>query len=351
MSRVVGSVLVSNGRIAWLVASGAVVAILSLPSSADAQADRPPSVMQQRPVGPSGGGGRSGGGGGSSFDLFDYRDAIANTAVVSPGPATPGGQPLTSQDVVCLAGCDRGPGSVVYRDRPTATLASLTAPTPSLQVAPPMQVAAPQQSASTMSCIAGCYEPPPKRTVASLRDRPVQIQAPQPRVQLAARSKPAALTDTPVVAEAPRSAAEPVTRLRSAYAANDQAPTITRTAANAPVAKSRTSRALAKSKVKRGPQYGKVVPVKAPAAAPVVSRAPAVEPGPSQETQLTPSGTAAVESEAPKAEPLVTRFAPTRRPERRPVEKTRPQASVSNDWFNKINAERKARDAAEKSAN
>jgi hypothetical protein len=349
MSRAVGSVSVSNGRIAWLVASGAVAAILSLPSAADAQADRPsPSVMQQRPVGPSGGGGgggRSGGGGGSSFDLFDYRDAIANTMVVSPGPETPGAQPLNSNEVVCLAGCDRGPGSVVYRDRPTPTLAGLSAPVPAVSPTAPLPASA-SQAAANLSCIAGCYEPPARRTVASLRDRPSQITAPQPRVRLAARPNPAVLTDVPVTAVAATDDVEPP-RLRSAFSSNNPAPAASTPApaAKVPVAKSRYGRTLAKSKVKRGPQYGKLVTVKPPAAsaAPLVEPAAPVEPKPAPAESAGNDGTS-------KAEPPVTKFAPNRRPERRRVEKVPPQASASNDWFNKINSERKARDAAAKSA-
>jgi hypothetical protein len=324
-----------NGRIAWLVAGGALAAILTLPGPAVAQSDGPPpraridqnratpggglrNTQENRPTRPK-------------TDLIDLRDAdTASIMVVAPAPAPAGADPLAVNAVVCLAGCDRGPGTVVYRDRPMPTLASLTAPVPADPVKAPLATVSAEAAsqASPLTCLAGCYEPPPRRTVASLR---AQVAKASPHViQRTPRSIAAAPIATDVTSQTETAPAEttPSTqkpaKLRSAFAADGL-----RKATRMTKAKVR-----ARTAAKRAPQYGKVVPV------PPEKRAATPEP---KATTAAPEATS--DGGAPTPAPAATTFAPQRKTETKKPEKTKPQTTVSNDWFNRINRQRKQDEA------
>lgn len=320
----------SNGRVAWMMAGGALAAIVTLPTPVSAQVDVPTKPQGYAPS-------RSAPGGSQNTqvvrptrdraDLLDLRDAAtANTMVVAPAPAPAGAEPLTVNAVVCLAGCDHGPGTVVYRDRPMPTLASLTEPVPAAPVKPSLvsASAAVQVPGSPLTCLAGCYEPPVRRTVASLRSQvakaATQPSARAPRTIVVAPAV-AALDDAPTQSDvAPTPSTAQPTKLRSAFATDG-----TRKSARVTTAKSR-ARAVAK----RTPLYGKVVPV------PTDKRAAVSEP--------TAVVEAPSEKPAPAATPVAT-FSPARKTEKRQPEKARPHASVSNDWFNQINRQRKKDEA------
>lgn len=348
-----GFKFLSNGRMAWVVTGAAVALLMALPTPSEAQSDGQ-AAARQRPVGPTNGGERRGRD--TTIDLFDFRDAIDNSMVVGQ-PRTPGAQPMSSNEVVCLAGCDRGPGTVVYRDRPTATLASLSAPTPlpaaRLDVA---QAEIKPQQFGVLSCVAGCYEQPKLRTVASLRDAviartagPVRTAARNPKPTTGANTEPlVTVAVVPTDADSPKTAkldAEPVVRLRTAFTPNDTSPT-----PRSVTAKSRV-RQQARGKGKRTHQYGKVVPVPVPAAAEPTTVAARPEPNPLPEQPLPDAVT--VERAVPQVQPAksgtpVTRFAPPRRSERRKPDQVGSKTAVSNDWFNKINRERREQEAAHK---
>jgi hypothetical protein len=116
-------------------------------------------------------------------------------------------------------------------------------------------------------------------------------------------------------------------KLRSAFSVNGKRPKVRK------VGLKNRSRTAAY----RPTSYGKTVPVpadKVKAVSQPVSEAPAAAP------------TVATADPAQPTTPAPVAAAPARKPEKKQAEKAKPLATVSNDWFNRINRERKAQDAA-----
>jgi hypothetical protein len=305
----------SNGRLAWLVAGAAVVVILSLPNPASAQ-NGPPSNVMNAGNAPN----KKGQTQRQSTDLIDLRDKTETALQVSvpKSNATPG--LMTSADVICLAGCDGPTGKVVFHGaapkvqpaaaredaKPRATIATARVTNP----IPPEAVDI-NPNAGVITCLAGCYGDQP-RQIAVLASSPTRTAAALPPTVLMAHiSEPRPVTPT-ALTQAPAQIAA-VTKskrikMKSAYVPHKRGKAITT----------------------------RVAKKKAPAKAVVVQQAPTQQPSlPAQPVIAT----AIVKPEAP-AVAAITTVAAAPKPVAKKIAR-QPMSQASNDWFNRINNQRK----------
>jgi hypothetical protein len=310
-SRVIAERL-SSGRLAWLVAAGAVALLVTLPPSVSAQSadDRPtdatPSLAKSgRPIAtPSISARRR--------DLLNARDGLddaANSAPVEPFIAK------TVNAILCVAGCDSNNGKVVFQG-PSAPLPILAAI--DLQMEPVRTVStdnirdtvtpAATASAGTIVCLAGCYDGE-RRTFAatgpagSIHDANGRAFAAAPGQAKVRVASLVPRTDAPVSTDLkpnPRSRALALKRGFTAHASR----------------KSSRRNALIKSPVRAASEPTVAVAAAAPVATP-----------PAAVSNFTTTTTPAAPQDA-TAKPVKKAIAP------------RNAASVSNDWFNRINRDR-----------
>jgi hypothetical protein len=333
-----GSQNQSNSRVAWMVAGSAIALILTLPAPADAQsgADFTGNASSSgRPSIPFASGARTSTTASRPktdlIDISDRMDPATRAAGVGAIPSLTSGA-----DVICLAGCDGPAGKVVFHGAAATAQPALAAIDAnnkpliaSIKSAEPTPADSPIAAVNSgvITCLAGCYGE--THRTAAVMSGPTLAAKPMPgrsTIQMALVSAPK-LVPPSVTEAAPKVAAAvkpKAVKLRTAFAPHQRS----KKAARRYAAKPRAT----------------TVAMRKPAAVITVAAAlPALPVAPAQPVTIVPPIVTAVET-TPAPAPAKA-VAITIKPEKRKTERT-PVAAVSNDWFNRINRERKAAKAA-----
>ncbi len=332
----------SNSRVAWLVAGAAVVAMLALPEPVQAQFGpshpNPNGHPPAQPIFMNAGSRTQPGTRRRSVDMMDLRDRAENQATIikSAGHLTPAVATFTpsatSADVVCLAGCDGPTGKVVYHGvthAPPALAAVISNPPPlNAAIAQPTVVIAAvnandSSSGGVITCLAGCYDNQ-SRSTAVTPTATVAATLVNTTIRLAHVSEPKLAA--PSIADTVAKIADPPQPTRMTMKTGFVPHQRGHKAGRSVAAKSRAKITAARTRGST-PLIAKTVAIR--------QQSPTVRPA--QPDQITaPAVVVKADPETAAAKIIATAIK---------VEKAKPKrvplANASNDWFNRINRDRK----------